>query len=83
MTQDLKKGDFAPPLYGRVFAEVGGCEKRLNEARPVLETFASKILHMGASGNGQLAKALNNCQGLPECQEKQFLLCRVCPCCKI
>lgn len=61
MTLGLKKGDFAPPY--RVF-EVGGCEQRLKEARPVLETFASKILHMGASGNGQLAKALNNCQGL-------------------
>jgi len=46
---------------GTLTVMVGGCEQRLKEARPVLETFASKILHMGASGNGQLAKALNNC----------------------
>eukprot|EP00913_Durusdinium_trenchii_P025074 g23537.t1 len=40
---------------------VGGCKQNLEEARPVLETFTSKIVHMGASGNGQLAKAMNNC----------------------
>ena len=42
--------------------EVGGCAERLEEARPILDTFASKVLHMGATGNGQLAKALNNCR---------------------
>eukprot|EP00931_Biecheleriopsis_adriatica_P071568 TRINITY_DN45444_c0_g1_i1.p1 TRINITY_DN45444_c0_g1~~TRINITY_DN45444_c0_g1_i1.p1 ORF type:complete len:185 (+),score=38.37 TRINITY_DN45444_c0_g1_i1:32-556(+) len=40
---------------------VGGCEERLEEVRPILETFASRVLYMGESGNGQLAKAMNNC----------------------
>ncbi|CAE7222472.1 Hgd, partial [Symbiodinium necroappetens] len=40
---------------------VGGSEKHLEAARPFLGTFATKILHMGEVGNGQLAKALNNC----------------------
>ncbi|CAK9028357.1 Probable 3-hydroxyisobutyrate dehydrogenase [Durusdinium trenchii] len=46
---------------GTLTAMVGGCKQNLEEARPVLETFTSKIVHMGASGNGQLAKAMNNC----------------------
>lgn len=50
-----------PTEGGGYHSKVGGCEKRLEEARPVLSSFASKVLHMGATGNGQLAKALNNC----------------------
>lgn len=39
----------------------GGDEARLEEARPLLATFAERVLHMGAVGNGQIAKAMNNC----------------------
>ncbi|OLP81356.1 2-(hydroxymethyl)glutarate dehydrogenase [Symbiodinium microadriaticum] len=46
---------------GTLTSMVGGSEKHLEAARPFLGTFATKILHMGEVGNGQLAKALNNC----------------------
>ena len=62
--------------------KVGGCEKRLEEARPVLNTFASKVVHMGATGNGQLAKALNNCLAPQEAlgKTKLFVLQKQCSC---
>ena len=47
---------------GTLTAMVGGSDGRLLAAStPLLETFATRVLHMGALGNGQLAKALNNC----------------------
>eukprot|EP00408_Alexandrium_pacificum_P007852 CAMPEP_0171217744 /NCGR_PEP_ID=MMETSP0790-20130122/32846_1 /TAXON_ID=2925 /ORGANISM="Alexandrium catenella, Strain OF101" /LENGTH=347 /DNA_ID=CAMNT_0011683549 /DNA_START=6 /DNA_END=1049 /DNA_ORIENTATION=- len=47
---------------GTLTVMVGGDREHLGRARPLLETFASKVLHVGdAPGNGQLAKALNNC----------------------
>jgi 6-phosphogluconate dehydrogenase (decarboxylating) len=64
-----------PTEGGGYHSKVGGCEKRLEEARPVLSSFASKVLHMGATGNGQLAKALNNCLA-PRCWEKISSLLR-------
>jgi 3-hydroxyisobutyrate dehydrogenase len=38
---------------------VGGDEEYLTHARPVLEALGSTITHMGPSGSGQLAKAVN------------------------
>ncbi|MCK0173654.1 3-hydroxyisobutyrate dehydrogenase [Mycolicibacterium sp. F2034L] len=39
---------------------VGGSEDAVAAARPVLEPMAAKVVHCGASGNGQAAKLCNN-----------------------
>ena len=54
---------------------MGGCQEHLNEARPVIETFTSRIVHLGASGNGQLAKAMNNCWGPNDQRLSSFISC--------
>ena len=38
---------------------VGGRPEHVERARPVLEAFGSRITHLGASGSGQMAKAVN------------------------
>ena len=38
----------------------GGSEEALEAVRPILETFASRVYHMGAPGSGHVAKLLNN-----------------------
>jgi 3-hydroxyisobutyrate dehydrogenase-like beta-hydroxyacid dehydrogenase len=38
----------------------GGSEQALDAARPFLETFSSRVYHMGAPGSGHVAKLLNN-----------------------
>lgn len=38
----------------------GGDEELLEDLRPVLEAMGKNIIHMGAVGNGQLTKMLNN-----------------------
>lgn len=38
---------------------VGGTDAHVETARPVLETFGSRITHLGPSGSGQMAKAVN------------------------
>jgi 3-hydroxyisobutyrate dehydrogenase-like beta-hydroxyacid dehydrogenase len=38
---------------------VGGDEKTLSAARPMLERLGTKIVHMGSNGAGQVAKACN------------------------
>jgi len=45
---------------GSLTIMVGGEAAALEQARPILERFASKIFHMGASGAGHTAKLLNN-----------------------
>lgn len=57
----------APVSGGVVGAEagtltfmVGGSEADLESARPVLDPMAGRIVHCGASGNGQAAKLCNN-----------------------
>ena len=45
---------------GRLTVLVGGEERWLETARPVLQTFGKTILHVGESGQGQLAKIVNN-----------------------
>jgi 3-hydroxyisobutyrate dehydrogenase len=39
---------------------VGGAQSALERARPVLDCFSAQIYYMGASGNGHIAKLLNN-----------------------
>ncbi|KPM54555.1 6-phosphogluconate dehydrogenase [Frankia sp. CcI49] len=38
----------------------GGAEEDVARCRPMLETFANPLIHLGQLGSGQLAKALNN-----------------------
>jgi 3-hydroxyisobutyrate dehydrogenase-like beta-hydroxyacid dehydrogenase len=49
-----------PSAVGRWLLPVGGDEKALERAKPVLETFAKKTVHVGASGAGNALKLLNN-----------------------
>ena len=46
---------------GELTCMVGGSDASFKRALPILSAFASKVVHMGTHGNGQLAKALNNC----------------------
>lgn len=39
---------------------VGGDDDDVNRCRPVLNTFANPLVHLGGLGNGQVAKLLNN-----------------------
>jgi 3-hydroxyisobutyrate dehydrogenase-like beta-hydroxyacid dehydrogenase len=39
---------------------VGGDDEAVNRCRPVLDTFANPVVHLGALGAGQAAKLLNN-----------------------
>lgn len=39
---------------------VGGDEGDVSRCRPVFETFASSVIHLGPLGSGQMAKLLNN-----------------------
>jgi 3-hydroxyisobutyrate dehydrogenase len=45
---------------GTLTIMAGGSEAALDRVRPVLETFSSRVFHMGASGAGHSAKLLNN-----------------------
>lgn len=44
---------------GRLSVMVGGDAAVLERARPLIETFAARITHMGAVGAGQASKAVN------------------------
>ncbi|MFB9323847.1 NAD(P)-dependent oxidoreductase [Cryptosporangium minutisporangium] len=44
----------------RLLVMVGGDEATLEKVRPVFETYANPILHLGPVGAGQVAKILNN-----------------------
>lgn len=45
---------------GTLTIMVGGDGQALERVRPVLDRFAAKVFHMGASGNGHITKLLNN-----------------------
>ena len=45
---------------GKLTVMVGGDAKTLAAARPLLESFAAKIVHCGAVGTGDAVKAINN-----------------------
>jgi 3-hydroxyisobutyrate dehydrogenase len=53
-------GGPAGAAAGTLAMMIGGDEAALDRARPVLELLAAKILHVGASGAGQVAKLVNN-----------------------
>jgi 3-hydroxyisobutyrate dehydrogenase-like beta-hydroxyacid dehydrogenase len=45
---------------GTVTCYVGGEERSLARARPVLAAFSAQVLHLGGVGAGQIAKTINN-----------------------
>jgi 3-hydroxyisobutyrate dehydrogenase-like beta-hydroxyacid dehydrogenase len=45
---------------GALTIMAGGSAETLDGIRPILETFASRVYHMGAPGSGHVAKLLNN-----------------------
>ena len=45
---------------GRLLAMVGGDADVVERCRPVLETYADPVLHVGDLGSGQITKLLNN-----------------------
>lgn len=45
---------------GRLTLFVGGAEDAVSRIRPVLDTYADPVLHVGASGAGQRVKLINN-----------------------
>lgn len=45
---------------GTVTCYVGGDERWLARARPVLAAFSAQVLHLGPVGTGQIAKTINN-----------------------
>ena len=45
---------------GTLTIYVGGDDASFARARPVLAAFGREVLHLGASGNGQIAKTMNN-----------------------
>ncbi len=49
-----------PPACGRWTLPVGGAAADLERARPVLEVLASRLIHVGPSGWGNIVKLLNN-----------------------
>jgi 3-hydroxyisobutyrate dehydrogenase-like beta-hydroxyacid dehydrogenase len=53
-------GGAAAAEQGTLTIMAGGSEAALELVRPVLETFSSRIYHMGSSGSGHTAKLLNN-----------------------
>lgn len=53
-------GGPGPAADGTLTLMVGGDAEALERARPVLSVIGSRIVHLGASGNGHAAKAVNN-----------------------
>ena len=53
-------GGGAAAAERRLLVMVGGAEADVSRCRPVLETFADPLLHLGPLGSGLMAKLLNN-----------------------
>jgi 3-hydroxyisobutyrate dehydrogenase-like beta-hydroxyacid dehydrogenase len=53
-------GGGAAAQQGQLLVMAGGDGADLARCRPVLDTFADPVLHLGPLGSGQVAKALNN-----------------------
>lgn len=53
-------GSSEAALAKTLLVMVGGDETILNSVRPVFETFANPIIHLGPLGSGQVAKLVNN-----------------------
>ncbi|HEY4346555.1 MAG TPA: NAD(P)-dependent oxidoreductase [Gaiellaceae bacterium] len=47
---------------GTLTVMCGGADRAVERARPILEAFASEIVHVGATGAGQVVKAANQVQ---------------------
>ena len=45
---------------GTLTIYVGGADAAFARAQPVLQAFGRQVLHLGACGNGQIAKTINN-----------------------
>jgi 3-hydroxyisobutyrate dehydrogenase-like beta-hydroxyacid dehydrogenase len=45
---------------GKLLVLVGGADRDVERARPVLSTFGEPVVHLGRLGSGQLAKLINN-----------------------
>jgi len=45
---------------GTVTSYVGGEERHVVHARPVLAAYSAQVLHLGPVGSGQIAKTINN-----------------------
>lgn len=44
---------------GKLSIMCGGCDTAMEQARPLLECYAARIVHIGGDGAGQAAKAVN------------------------
>lgn len=53
-------GGAAAAEKGTLTIMAGGSEAALDTVRPVFDSFAAKVFHMGDSGRGHVAKLLNN-----------------------
>ena len=53
-------GGTAGAIAGNLSVMYGGSEATLEDVRPVLETFAAKIVRVGDVGSGHAVKAINN-----------------------
>lgn len=53
-------GGKAGAAAGKLAVMVGGDADAFDRVRPLLECFAAHVFHLGASGNGTLAKLVNN-----------------------
>jgi 3-hydroxyisobutyrate dehydrogenase len=53
-------GGAAAAEQGTLSIMAGGSELALTRVTPILETFSSRVYHMGPSGSGHVAKLLNN-----------------------
>jgi 3-hydroxyisobutyrate dehydrogenase len=53
-------GGGAVAAEGKLLVMVGGETEAVERARPVLETFGDRIVHLGPVGSGQVAKVINN-----------------------
>ncbi|MBL7489267.1 NAD-binding protein, partial [Frankia sp. AgB1.9] len=53
-------GGGARAAAGQLLVMVGGDAETLDRARPILDTFAYPLIHLGPLGAGQAAKLLNN-----------------------
>ncbi len=53
-------GGVAGAQQGRATVMVGGTEADFARARPLMETYAAKIVHVGPLGSGHAVKAVNN-----------------------
>lgn len=53
-------GGGAAAAAGKLLVMAGGTDEAVARCRPVFETYADPVLHLGPIGSGQMAKLLNN-----------------------